>query len=157
MSDERRNARVVSALVTAMTLGALVLFALEPKSGRALPANLLIAESGLRLTDATIDFAAPGHNLDLAAYDCVVFPDGQAVWQPLSPSIRVAVVGDGGERLSDVQREQLLALLGNMKYLGGLRFDAVKLDSESDPTVMTGLPAQAFDLRALLVRKGILR
>ncbi|MGE3182963.1 MAG: hypothetical protein AB7N71_15145, partial [Phycisphaerae bacterium] len=140
--EEARNAKVVTALVTCMTMGAIVLFALQPAARGVRPNSMLSASGGPLLSSAVIDFAPVGHRLDLTRYDCVVFSDGELVWQPLSPDIRIAIVGNGENRIPDAQARDLLAALGSMRYSLGLRLTNLSLDEASDPSVHPELPPQ---------------
>lgn len=155
--EEARNAKVVTALVTCMTIGAIVLFALQPATVGVRSNPLLTSTNSELLNSAVIDFAALGHRLDLERYDCVVFPDGELVWQPLSADIRIAVVGNGEAQIPAPQARELLATLGSMRYTLGLRLSNLALDDASNPSVHPELPPQVHDLAALLVRKGMIR
>ncbi len=156
MTDDARNARVVLALISSMTCGAILLMWLEPRRAYSQPQTLLMAESGPSVERVVVEFGSANAAPDVTGYDCVVFPEGKVVWQPREATVRLLVLAGEAERLPAVQAEALLSVLGAMTR-HGLPLDQIVLHSESDARLNTTLPSAAVDLRAILVRKGILR
>lgn len=156
MREDVRNSRAVTILIVCMTLGALALLLLEPGPPAWSRMALLSAETAADCELVVIDFVLPGAN-DLSNYECVISPDGEAAWQRSGSELRMAVVGDGSDKLPPAQVDQLLGTLGALRYRSGLDLRNVLLGSDSDPAIAANLPPQAHDLHALLVRKGILR
>jgi len=156
MISDARNAKVLAALVLSMTLGAAVLLWLEGPPPRWAPQTLLLAETQLRITDATIEYVPPGEVVALDGYDGVITPGDGSRWEPQSGHVRIAVVGSPGDRLDESQALNLLKILGTLNRRDGLEFARVRLDPNSDPRQRPDLPAQARELSDLLVRKGII-
>lgn len=156
MISDARNAKVLAALVVSMTLGAAVLLMLEGPPARWSPQTLLLAETKLRVSDATIEYVPLGEVIALDGYDGVITAGDGSRWEPQSEHVRIAVVGTGGERLDESQALNLLKILGTLTSNNGLELGRVRLDPNSDPRQRPDLPAQARDLSDLLVRKGII-
>lgn len=157
MKDEIRNTRFVAGLIGGTTVCALVLMSLQTRTPRASGNFLLAAEQSLTVDEAAIEYAPRGEEIDLRAFDCVVWPSGELVWEPRGSSIRIAVVGDESPTLPAAQSSQLLNVLGGLRYNAGLRSPGLSLADTSNAALHPELPAQAADLRALLVRKGLIR
>lgn len=157
---ETRNVKVVFLLVLCMSAGAILLVGLEPRSaGREpLPTRSLVAESSTRIESVEIHFASARDRFDEMAFDCVIYPDAPIVFRPRGAAMRLLVVGGGGARLADAQVKSLLALLGDLHRVSGLPLSAISLHPDSDIRYSRrGLPDEARDLCALLVRKNFIR
>ena len=154
---DQRNARIVGTLIGSLTIGAGVLLWLEPRgvSGRT-RASLLMMENQPAIEDVTIEFAGADERYDETVFDCILHPDGRVTWQPSSTSLRVLLVGSGGEHLAEAQAGELLRLLGLLSSERGLDLRRVKLSEESDWRHAPGLPLEARDLADLLVRKDFI-
>jgi hypothetical protein len=160
-ASDSRNAKVVFLLVLSMSAGALTLLALENRPKELFPAahRSLVAESSARFQRVEIHFALPGSPIEESAFDCVIYPNRPAQWSPKGGAINLLVVGRGGDadRLADDQVVLLLSILDDLNRKGGLPLDQVYLNRDSDVRRHPGLPAEARDLCALLVRKGLIR
>lgn len=157
MNNEARNARAAGVLIACMTVGALVLFALEPQAPRLPRGALLMAEAPQPVEGLVIEYVAPGASVDTTLFDCVIQPTGEVTWQPTGELVRLAVVGSDFDRLPARQAEQLLNVIGQIRFSAGLALGNVMLGSSADPVAQSNLPPQTHDLRGLLVRKGIVR
>ena len=155
MSADKRNTLIVVFLIASMTLGAAILLWLEPPAAGWSPTTLLMAESVRDIDDVQIEYVGPDASVDLGTYDCVVLPSGVCRWQPHGPRIHLAVVGAGGQRLSQAQAETLLAVFGSMTQRHGLDLERVWLHPASDARLHLELPPEAHDLCDLLVRKDV--
>ena len=156
-ADEIRNARVATGLIACMTVGALVLLALEPSRPAWPGPRLLMAEGGTRVSSATLEVLGPNAESDLAQFDGVIFPDGQLAWAPKSSDVIIGIVSHSQGGLPEAQSSQVLSVLGNLRFGGGLELSGIALAASSDPLQHPDLPATAHELRGLLVRKGFIR
>lgn len=157
---EARNVKVVFLLVLCMSAGAILLVGLEPRSAGREPVRTrsLVAESSVRVESVEIHFASARDRFDELAFDCVIYPDAPVVFRPRSSAIRLLVVGGGGPRLADAQVRSLLSVLGDLNRVSGLPLNAISLHPDSDIRYSRrGLPDEARDLCALLVRKSFIR
>ena len=160
MTPVTRNTRVTITLIFSMTLGAAVLMALQTPTRRWAPDALLMAERGGRIEAVTIEFLRHGDYPGVGQFDCVVWPDVESDWTPREPNpshVRLAVCGGDEDRLSDFQAGSLLQVLGAMKQTRGLDLARVRLHPDSDDRFRPELPQAAYELRDLLLRKGIVR
>lgn len=157
MNNESRNARAAGVLIAAMTMGAIVLFALEPRTTRMPRGTLLMAESGQAVEAVVIDYVPYGQPPDPDYFNCVLHADGQVEWRSHAGVVRVAIIGSDSDRLPLAQAERLLELIGQIRYSTGVPISEVKLGSGADAVNEPQLPPQARDLHALLVRKGLVR
>jgi hypothetical protein len=155
MPSDFRNAKVVVALMFAMTAGAALLRWLEPRSANDGGATSLLAESGSDIRSVAIEYSPPGRGVDAAAYDAVIMPDGAVTWQPRGQDLRVLMVGSEGSLLPEAQARQLLGILGRVRLERGDSVP-VSLAAASDARETPELAAQAADLRAMLVRKAFI-
>jgi len=156
VASDKRNTRIVTCLIASMTFGAALLLWLEPTTPGWSATTLLMAESGRAIEDVQVEFIDSGNVLDAADCDCVVMPDGTCQWRPAETRIRLAVVAPAGDQLSKAQAETLLAVFGTMTQRHGLDLKHVWLHPSSDARLHPELPASAYDLCDLLVRKGII-
>jgi hypothetical protein len=141
-----------------LTIGAAVLLWLEPRGvSGGTGAALLMMENQPPIEDVTIEFADADERIDGQQFDCILHPDGRTVWQPMSASIRVLLIGSGGESLAEAQATELLRLLGVLNSERGLDLRHVRLSEESDWRHAPGLALEARGLADLLVRKGFIR
>ena len=163
MTPETRNTRVTVCLVVSMTLGAATLMWMDP--GTRAPAGerdaFLTAARGTPVEALVIEVVPPSQRELLSDFECVILPTGaEPVWHPdrlAARQVRVAVAGSDDGQLSDEQALVLLRVLGSLKHHRGLPLSSVRLHPDSDVRYRTDLPPQAFALRELLLRKGILR
>jgi len=155
VAADKRNTKIAAFLIGSMTLGAAILLWLEPPTFVWSSGSLLMAESVRPVEDVRIEYVGPAATVDPGAYDCVVRPSGECAWRPRGPRTRLVVIGSEGQRLPQVQAQTLLAVFGSMTQRHGLDLGRVWLDPASDARLHPELPAQAYDLCDLLVRKGI--
>ncbi|TWT46142.1 hypothetical protein RAS1_25900 [Phycisphaerae bacterium RAS1] len=157
MTTDNRNSRVIIVLMAAMTFGAALLLWLEPQTDRYRGDALLLAESGGRVAEVTIEYIAPG-DVGQSQYDCLIDAEGEAgslgAW---SESARIAVLASGGDKLPVKQASTLMRLIGKLHQSHGLAMDQIRLAGTSDIRQTPTLPPQAADLVNLLVRKGIVQ
>ena len=150
-----RNAKVVVALVTSVSLGTGVLLSTEPQvrqwSSPPWDPNLPSPPRSVEIA-----YIAPESSLELASFDCVIYPDREPLWQPRGQTLRVGVVGTGDPQVPREQARRLLAILGGLRRIG-LDVPDFQLAPASDARLHPELPPQAHDLCALLTRKGIVR
>jgi len=156
MIPEQRNALVVASMVASMTLGAVTLLWLEPPARGWTSSTLLMAESVPVIDEVRVEYLEQLTSERVEQYDCIVLPDGQCDWRPSGGLIRLGVVGDSEQMLSDSQCRTLLAALGSMTHRRRLNLDQVWLDPASDARLHPELPSGAHCLVDLLVRKGVI-
>ncbi|MCG3126122.1 MAG: hypothetical protein CHACPFDD_00952 [Phycisphaerae bacterium] len=156
MNPNNRNTRIVVALVAAMTAGAALLLWLERPVAR-LPAASLIAAAGEPFDHMVISLAPAEHIEQLAEADCAILPDGRFTWNPRGGQLRLALAAAPDGRLDQAQVLSLLGILGQLTTSRGLPVESISLAPESDPRLKPDLPPAAFDLRALLEKKGVIK
>jgi hypothetical protein len=165
MTADKRNASIIIALVLAMTAGAQVLLSFESWIG-ARPTHWegdvrLSAERGNPVQHVEISYVASRDDVDALTLDerdsiCVIGPSGAVeIWQPAGPRVRLIVIGSDAERLADQQKLTILATLGSLSEASGV--DLVGVQFAAGTRDAAELPAQAQDLRDLLVKKQIIR
>jgi hypothetical protein len=165
MAADKRNTSVVVALIVSMTVGAQVLLWLEswmaPERLHWEGQTLLTAASAtpvseveLFLTAAPVDVQAVGNEYAPDSI-CVIESADRVRWIPRGTVVRLIVVADGPDVLSDGLKAMLLRVLDNM-HQAGPHAVPVALAPECDPRLDSELPPTAHDLRALLVRKGFI-
>ena len=166
MAGDKRSTSVVIALVICVTLGAVVLRALELRLVPGKPnfqgSTLLMAEQPMRVQDVEIAYvSANGAALALDAEGpesvCVIDADGSPRWEQRGPRVRLVVVGTDSETLGQEQKATLMGALGTLSAASGQEVVPVRLALDSDVLRVSGLPAQATDLRNYLERKGIIK
>lgn len=163
MSSDPRNTRVVAALIAAMTLGAFLLLGLErfaPRTPGFGGELLLTARSGQSLDGVLIDFGYEGYVPSAAGYDCVILPTGAHAWTEREHrgELRILLLGyEAEDRLQDAQALKLLAVLGSLEQQFATDNLPVRLHPEIDPTRVSALPNQVYELHGLLVRKGLIQ
>jgi hypothetical protein len=168
MAGDKRSTSVVIALVVCVTLGAVVLRALELRLVPGKPnfegSTLLMAEQPMRVQDVEIAYVsapASGAALALDAEGqesvCVIDSDGSPRWEQRGPRVRLVVVGTDSETLGQEQKATLMRALGTLSAASGQEVVPVRLALDSDVLRVSGLPAQATDLRNYLERKGIIK
>ena len=155
MPNDFRNAKVVIVLMFAMTAGAALLRWMEPRGALAADPAALLAQTASNIRSVTIEYAGPGRGVDPATFDALILPDGQMSWRARSQDVRIALVGDESPRVPEAQARQLLSILGRIRAEGGDGVP-VTLGGQSDVRENRNLPAQAADLRELLVRKAFI-
>ena len=155
MLDETRNTRVVAFLILAITAGAVTLRWLEPPARGWSPETLLMAERGGAIADLAIEYVGYDQPYDPAEYDGVL-SNGACDWHQRGPHVRLAVIGSRSGRLDEDQTLALLSVLGSLNQARALDLSQVRLDPNSDASLNPQLPAEARELRDLLVRKGII-
>lgn len=151
-----RNVRFVVVLFFSMTLGAAALRWMEAPPREWPERTLMMASTNERFEDLTIELAPADAVFTADAYDCVIAANGEAVWQPFQPNLRMLILVDGGG-LSKLQAENVLKVLGNMSIHGQLALSRVSIDPNSDPRLNPHAPSAAHDLLSLLIRKGVIR
>ncbi len=161
MAADKRNTSVVIALVVSMTVGAQILFWLEPGKPHWEAATLLQAELARPVQEVIVTYAATLEEADLLVLDpddsvCWIYPEGGYSPDLRGPRVWLVVIGSDAEQLGQAQQETLLWALGSLNAPGAVEALPVHLDAGSDPGETPGLPAQAANLRELLERKGII-
>ncbi len=162
MITDKRNTSVVIALIFSMTVGARLLLWLEPGRPQWQGETMLMAERARPISEVEISYAGAGADVTrLFAEDapesiCVIDADGRTTWKARGPRVRLVVVGSASPELGRQQKQNLLWALSDMSRAGGRELIAVRLASDSDAELAPDLPAQAADLRALLVRKRMI-
>jgi hypothetical protein len=168
MAGDKRSTSVVIALVICVTLGAVVLRALELQLVPAKPkwegSTLLMAEQPMRVEDVEIAYvSAPAGGaalpVDAAGQEsiCVIDSDGSARWEQRGPRVRLVVVGTDSVTLGEEQKAKLMGALGTLSAASGQEVVPVRLAPDSDVHRVSDLPPQATDLRNYLERKGIIK
>lgn len=155
MTADRRNAIVVIALLSALTLGISTLWMLEPARSTYAEAPLLMAERGARPQTVAVDYIADAAQAaGLLQQDgpetvCLILPDAQPQLGPEHGGrVRVVVAGSGGDvRLSDEQSRKVLGALAQF------RAERVQLEPGLDDRQNPNLPQEARDLLRLLKLK----
>ena len=159
MTQDTRSTRVTIYLILSMTLGAALLMWLEVPTRGWAAGTYLMAERGGSIEAVTLTFVPEDQPVLRGEYDCVVRPEGAPIWDPRGDDVRhvrVAILASPEDRLTDSQAGDLMRILGSMKQQRGLDLSRVKLHPDSDDRYRPELPRQAYELRDLLVRKGIL-
>lgn len=169
MKTDKRNAVVVIALVSALTIGVRLLTWFEPRSTLYQAAPLLIASAGQPAHEriGTISYAPNNEAAQALVHGAfaddtvyVVAPDGSGVVEGKlagGGALRIMVVGKPGEtKLPRVLQEQLLRVLGSLLHTDHPAPIRFVLAEDSDHARHTELGPQARDLRDLLVRKRVL-
>lgn len=170
MKTDKRNAVVVIALVSALTIGVRLLTWFEPRPTLYQAAPLLMASAGAPAQEriGTISYA-PNAEAALALWQgafaddtvYVVTLDGSGMVrdkQAEGGDLQIIVVGKPGEtKLPRAVQERLLRVLGSLLHTdhtgAPIRF---VLAEDSDHARHAELGPQARDLRDLLVRKRVL-
>ncbi len=153
---ERRNARVVVALLLALVAGAAVLLWLEPPLPGWSRAAQETLDGGVPVHSVEIGYVPDSSGPAFSEYDCVIFEDGRCAWRPRGSDVRVMLVGSADGDLPPAQAGAVLAMLGDMSFGRGLDLSRVRLAPQSDPRLNESAPPPARDLRDLLTRKGLL-
>ncbi len=161
MTADKRNTKVVIALILSLTAGVGILILLEPGTHHLPGSTLLAAERGTPLVDEVEiayarSLAEARELVDVQGADsiCLVYPDQDSFWEPRGPHVQLVVVGsDDGDKLQKQQKENLLAALRALNAASGRELVSVRLAPSLEAGV---LPPQAADMRELLVRKRII-
>lgn len=153
MSADKRNTSVVIALIASMTVGAVVLRALEPGKLNFEGSALLMAERGTRVEEVQIEYVAPGdegRSPAVGADESLwrIDTDGAVYAEPLQSRVRLVVKGDpGANGPGKEQKKTIISVLGSISQASNVDVVPVRLLADS----------QAGELRELLERKGIIR
>lgn len=155
MSTDNRNTLVVVALIVSMTLGALVLGALQPPR---LQIERLTALSGTPIQTIQIEFVPDLSQVDATLYDCKVFPQSEtAEWSQRGPDVRIAVIASSEAKLDELQKQTLLRALWSMADMAAVTPLPISYDPASQWQLTPALRAQAEELGDWLNRKGFVR
>jgi hypothetical protein len=157
MTPDKRNVAVVAALVLSLTIGVVVLRAIEPQPPPWNQSVTLMALTPQRVEQVTISYVpsqAAAAELRLADDEtrCVVgaVEDGPCCDPPFLPHWRVVVIS-GGDRLDDGAKANLLRLLASLSRASGVELVPVRLAADFDQQA-----APARELRDFLALKGII-
>lgn len=151
MNSDKRNTQVLVALIVSMTLGAGLLKLLEspvPKS-----ADLLAAVEGKSVATLTVGVVRGVNDPALASFESYIDEHGACHWRQEGADVRLAIVGDPAQRLSEPQAVMLLQMIATLRRERGLELRAVRLATTAGDTE----PAMMRDMREMLERKGMLR
>ena len=154
MDANTRNTKVIAALIASMSVGAVVLLALETKPNLS-PAPLLMAEEGQRVDGLRIEVLPADQAYRADAFDGCIELDGRCRWRPSGPNLRIAVLGRTAQALSEAQAGTLMKLLGSLVEYGQLDLNHVAFVPPSDPADKRTLAVLATDVRTLLRKKGV--
>ena len=156
MNSDVRNRRVLVLLIASLTLGAGLLFWLEPqpdRRGRAAPL-------------AAVNRAGPGIEIEYLPGDYqpqrfhFVYQEDGLYWQNSAPPpgpVRIGLIRSLGGHLREVRAKLLLQKLAELEQTYGVDFNRIALAPGSDARAQPGLPAEVHELTALLVGRGIVR
>jgi len=160
MTAERRNAFVVVALVSSMTLGAAVLLLLAPPRYPWEGNPLLTAERRMAVREVEIAYAPADAAGESAAPDgltddttCRITASGGCLWALGGPRVRLVVVGSEEAKLGERQKQALLDAVRSIFGRRGPEAVPVRLAVGADEE----LPAAVKDLRDFLVLKQIIK
>jgi hypothetical protein len=142
-------------LVLSMSIGAALLFLMEGSSWSRPARGAARAEGEVR--SVAIGYVPTGAMLDENAYDCVIDAEGVRRCAVRGPTFRVAIVSDGAARLDPAIQRDLLRVLAWLMQTHGLTRDQVRLADASDARLHPSLPADAHDLKDLLVSREFVR